>query len=62
MANALGATITDFDPNSRFIQGKNDGMATRANQLSLQQAEQNGPRQNALADIKLRGAQQGEQS
>lgn len=58
MANQLAS----FDPVGRFQGARSTALSNEARSLGLQQAKQDLPRQNALADIQLRQAQQGEQA
>ena len=58
MANQLAG----FDPVSRFQTAQSNAQLAGRNDFAMQQAQQNAPRQNALADIQLRQAQAGEQA
>jgi len=57
MANQLAS----FDPVSKFQSAKSNALSNQGAEFNLKQAQQNAPRQNALADIQLRQAKTGEQ-
>jgi hypothetical protein len=48
---------TNFNPLGAFTQGKSAGLGLQQQQLGLQQAQAQAPRQNILADLQVRGAQ-----